>query len=78
MACHDIETLVADAVHKLPGLGFDAVTMIIDEESSQVACRLGLISTPNVDYTGVPSGQCFMFSDYVFYDFNDGLVVKIP
>jgi predicted ester cyclase len=77
MTRHEIETLVADAVQKLPGLGFDAVTMVIDEESSQVACRLEFISTPNVDFMGVPAGQRFKFYEYVFYDFMDGLVVKV-
>lgn len=78
MTRHEIETYIGDAVQKLPRLGFDAVSMVIDAESSQVACRLEFISTPNVDYMGVAAGQWFKFYEYVFYDFREGLVVKVP
>lgn len=71
------EALISDSVNQLPGLRYHPITLVVDEESKRVACRLEFIVIPKDPYMGVAAGQRMRFYEHVFYDFEDGRIVRV-
>ncbi|KAJ6783273.1 hypothetical protein PWT90_06151 [Aphanocladium album] len=70
--------MIESSFREISGLRFTIESLIVNEDTQQVAARLGFTGVPTKEFRGIPpTGSSVKFSEHAFYQLEEGRIKEV-
>ncbi|GJN84454.1 hypothetical protein PLIIFM63780_008011 [Purpureocillium lilacinum] len=78
LSIDEYRLMIESSFDEIRGLHFSIEDIIVDDETQQIAARIGFTGVPGKAFRGIaPTGKEVRFSEHAYYRLEDGKIVRV-